>query len=137
MSTEYLQAAASIATSGALIFTIMTFLRTRKTEQIKLGDKFVPGLLNLRKEMDDVNKLEESPEREFKLEGLDFRTFNTIEWNAFLVNEKEITDQKLIHFYKDIFLDYYKFLPEQRRNDPKSYPEWKKLRENIIRGAYD
>ena len=141
MSTEYLQAVASITTSGALIFTIMTFIvtfrRTRKTEQIKLGDKFVSEIFSLRKEMNEVNNTPELPQREFKKRGLNFRIFNTLEWNAFLVNEKEITDQKLICFYKNMFVECYdELLPQEEKDDPKSYPEWKELVENIKKGVY-
>jgi hypothetical protein len=55
---EIFQVIASIATAIALFFTITTFLRLRRTEQIGLGDRFFFELSRLRKEMDELGPQE-------------------------------------------------------------------------------
>jgi hypothetical protein len=59
------------------------------------------------------------------------RTFNSVNWLSFMVNEKVITDKKMIEHIKPIIVRYYEdtFLKNASvdESDSKSYQEFKKL----------
>jgi hypothetical protein len=63
------------------------------------------------------------------------RTFNTLDWLSFLINEKVVSDKKMIEYlkatiicyYEDIFLKYASV--EER--DSKTYQNFKKLYRTI------
>jgi hypothetical protein len=59
------------------------------------------------------------------------RTFNTLDWLSFLINEKVVVDRKLIEHIKPIMVRYYEdtLLKNASVNerDSKTYHEFKKL----------
>jgi len=62
--------------------------------------------------------------------------FNTIEFFAFLINERYITDKKLYSFFDDAIVSwhediYQEHYSENDVNDPKQYKEFKKLYKKI------
>ena len=69
------------------------------------------------------------------LEACYSRTFNTLDWLSFLINEKVVVDRKLIHHIKPIIVRYYEdtFLKNASVNerDSKTYQEFKKLYQTI------
>jgi hypothetical protein len=58
--------------------------------------------------------------------------FNRLEWLAFLINQKFMTDKELVNFFKDAIVGWYETLfvnhfPMEVINDDKSFPSLKKL----------
>jgi hypothetical protein len=99
-------------------------LESRKTEEIRLTE----GILNDIRDLDDKEENEKD-----KLEwGRKF--FNTIEWLSFLINNKHITDKKLIDFFKSPIHNWHRdwftnssYIDDKTRDDPTEYEEFKKL----------
>ena len=129
------QAGGSIATAGAFPFAIHTFLRVRKTEQVRLAESVFKDIRTLEKDLDIIKASSvnsESPEEhEKRLNSWRSRFCNTLEWFSFLVNQKEIKDKKLKAFFADAVIDWYSniFLTQMgtATADPKQFPEFKKL----------
>lgn len=59
------------------------------------------------------------------------RTFNTLNWLSFLINEKVISDKRIIEHLKPIIISYYEDIfmkyPSITKTDSGSYPDFKKL----------
>jgi hypothetical protein len=56
-----------------------------------------------------------------KLDDWYSRYFNTLEWFSFLINEKKISDKKIIDYFKPLIIESYEeqYLdPERRKRDP-------------------
>lgn len=96
------QIGASIAVAIVLGVTIKTFYKVRKYEQLRLGAEFHRDMTTLEEELGGL-----SPDDQVKIENLDSRTFNTLEWNAFLINQREITNKDLINYFEETFIGYY------------------------------
>lgn len=67
--------------------------------------------------------------------------FNAIELLSFYANEKYLGDKKLINFFAPAIVDWYEniFLKTHTKetiDDPKCYPEMKKLYKNIKSNSY-
>jgi hypothetical protein len=63
------------------------------------------------------------------------RTFNTLDWLSFLINEKVINERKMIEYMKPIIVRYYEdtFLKNASvdERDSKSYQQFKTLYQTI------
>jgi hypothetical protein len=64
-----------------------------------------------------------------------YRMFNDIEWLCFLINEKFISDKKILRQLEPTLIDYYenrylKYLSKDEK-DSKRYPEFTKLYQAI------
>jgi hypothetical protein len=63
------------------------------------------------------------------------RTFNTLDWLSFLINEKVVVDRKLIHLYQTDYSQILRrYIPENasvNERDSKTYQEFKKLYQTI------
>ena len=59
------------------------------------------------------------------------RMFSSLEWLSFMINEKIMTDKKLIEFIKPVIISYYDdtFLKSASviERDSDNYPQFKKL----------
>lgn len=130
------QIGASIAVAIALGFTIKAFYKVRKTEQLKLGADFHRDMIKLEEELGGLLQNDQ-----VKLENWDSRTFNSLEWNAFLINQKEITNKDLINYFAEYFVKYYDdvfmvLAPEELKTNPKKYPEFKTVVKDIKARKY-
>jgi hypothetical protein len=118
----YVQIAAGSATAAGFIFIFLTFKRTRKTEQTKLAEKANETILNLDKELAETDN-----------KAIWYaRLFNNLEWYSFLVNENQITDDKIKEYFKSLIISHYErtFMNDASQdtiNDPDRYQEFKKL----------
>jgi hypothetical protein len=60
-----------------------------------------------------------------------FRMFNSLEWLSFMINERIITDKKLIEYIKPMIISYYEdtFLKSgsASERDSSRYQQFKKL----------
>lgn len=122
-------ACSGIATAIALFFTIGSFLRIRKTEEIRLAESVFKDIRALQKDLSDINAVTGDDIRRKNSWRSQF--FNTLEWLSFLINEKKIKDKKVINFYQPAIIEWYEKVFEKHMgdavHDPKEFPEFKKL----------
>jgi hypothetical protein len=131
----YIQIATGAAVVLGFFFTYLSFNRTRKLEQIQLVEKIKDSLTDLDRELREI----EDGDKE-ALSFWDSRRLNTWEWFSFLVNEKQITDKNLKRYFRGALVNdfeeiFLEFAPEEARNDPTVYPEYKKLYAKLTEGS--
>jgi hypothetical protein len=114
----------------ALVVNAQSFWKSRKTEQIRLSESI---LKDIRDSEDQIDKLiKDNASKEDKQEW-GRRFFNTVEWLSFLINNKHITEQTLIDFYKPSFKMWHEewfnhdYLEKDYRDNKKNYEEFRKL----------
>jgi alanyl-tRNA synthetase len=121
-----------------VIYTIKSYLKMRKTEQIKMAHEFFRDYRDLQKESARLKE-----QGKVKDERMDWaeRYSNTIEWFSFLVNSKQITDSKIIGFYQEIVKSTYeKIVPfyydkkQKEIEEGSLFPEMRKLYSSLKQG---
>jgi hypothetical protein len=126
--SDYIQVIAAVIYAIALFYTIVTFQRSKRLDQISsLGD--------VMKELRDVDrelaKIPSGPQYDEVRSSWFSRMFNSLEWLSFMINEKIMTDKKLVEYIKPIVISYYDgtFLKSASANERNSdiYPQFKKL----------
>lgn len=129
---------AMMATVGALIFTAITFLRLRKTEQVRLVDGFLMHLRELCNEynmsatkipVDDHGN--NDPSYMEKLHRMLDHILGALNWISFLILSDEIKDPKLEDYFKGkIIEDYNKFyIPHKSEFPPNAFLYFRQLYE--------
>lgn len=132
-------AVAGIATASALFFTIGSFRRIRKTEEVRLAESVFKDIRALEKDLSDINAIPEDPDMRDaearRKNSWRSQFFNTLEWLSFLVNEHKIKDKKVIKFFKPAIMKWYDDIFVQYMGnavtDPEEFPEFKKLYEKF------
>ena len=77
----------------ALFFTIVTFRRTKRLDQITLSNNIFSGLRNLDLELAKIPS--GSQYNDIRAQWYS-RIFNSLNWLSFMINEKVINDEKVI-----------------------------------------
>jgi hypothetical protein len=126
--SDYIQIIVAAIYAIALFYTIVTFQRSKRIDQIaSLGD--------IMKELRDVDrelaKIPSGSQFDEVKSPWFSRMFNSLEWLSFMINEKIMTDKKLIEFIKPVIISYYDytFLKSASviERDSDNYPQFKKL----------
>lgn len=124
------------AVVGSLIFTAKTFIRLRKSEQVKLVESIVRDVSQLTNQFNLLNA--EDPQDQIEIEILDRKVhrlmdhiFGGLDWFAFLVETKEINDKKLVGYYKGKVIEWYdtffrKYFPDLV-DDPTKFQYFQRL----------
>jgi hypothetical protein len=130
--SDYIQIIVAAIYAIALFYTVVAFQRSKRLDQItSLGD--------VMKELRDVDReLAKIPSgsQYDDFRGSWFsRMFNSLEWLSFMINEKIMTDKKLVEYIKPMIISYYddtflKFASAIER-DSDNYPQFKKLYQNV------
>ncbi|HXT84294.1 MAG TPA: hypothetical protein VN704_08190 [Verrucomicrobiae bacterium] len=126
--SEYIQIVSAGIYSIALFYTIITFRRTKKLDQISLLNKIFSDLRELDREVVSIPS-------ESKYDDIRYpwytRIFNSVNWLSFMVNENVINDTKMIEHIKPIIINYYEsmFLTNASVDEKSSnsYQDFKKL----------
>lgn len=128
-TAEYIQIIAAGIYATALFYTIVTFRRSKKIDQITLADRIFSGLRELDRELTKI-----PPESQYDNARsiVYYRIFGTLDYLSFNVNRKIIEDKRLIEYMKPFVIRYYEeiFLSHASsadRSDPKSYQEFKRF----------
>ncbi|HKR74825.1 MAG TPA: hypothetical protein VJR94_12030 [Candidatus Nitrosocosmicus sp.] len=127
-TSDYIQIISAVIYAGALFFTIITFRRTKRLDQISLSENIFKELRNLDLELSKVpiGSQYDDIRKQWYL-----RIFNTLNWLSFLINQKIIMDKKIIDHLKPDIIRYYEetFLDNIRidERDSKFYHEFVKL----------
>jgi hypothetical protein len=134
--SEYIQIIVAAIYAIALVYTIVTFQRSKRLDQItSLGD--------VMKELRDVDrelaKIPLGSQYDAVRSSWYFRMFNSLEWLSFMINEKIVTDKKLIEYFKPTIISYYedtflKFASAIER-DSSNYQQFRKLYHAMKRQA--
>ena len=127
-TAEYIQIIAAGIYAIALFYTIITFRRTKRLDQITLSDRIFSELRELDRELAKIPP--ESQHDDARSQTYS-RIFNTLNYLSFLVNVKLIDDRRLIEHMKPVIIRYYEemFLTHASANErnSSSYQEFKKL----------
>ena len=126
--SEYIQIISAGIYAGALFFTIITFRRTKRLDQIALSENIFKELRNLDLELAKVpagSHYDDTRKQWYS------RLFNTLNWLSFLINEKIIIDKKIIDHIEPDITRYYEetFLKNTQldERDSRFYQEFAKL----------
>jgi len=111
-----------------LLLTIITIRRNNEARQLEMLRGVFADILDLEKEL--YNKYASSNEDEKK--KWDSLLFNSIEFFAFLVNNRYVSDERMIGFFRDAIVGWYEgiFLSHHSQKDISNenlYPEMRKL----------
>jgi hypothetical protein len=128
-TAEYIQIIAAGIYAIALFYTIVTFRRTKRLDQITLSDRVFSELRELDRELAKIppgSQYDDARNQAYS------RIFNTLDYLSFLVNQKMIDDWRLIQYMKPFLVRYYEetFLKHasiEKRGDSSSYQELKKF----------
>jgi hypothetical protein len=130
--SEYIQIISAGIYAIALFFTIVTFRRTKRLDQITLSNNIFSKLRNLDLELTKVplgSQYDDARSQWY------FRIFNTLNWLSFMINERMITDKKIIEHMKPIITIYYEqtFMKNASADEKDSnfYQEFTKLYRTI------
>jgi hypothetical protein len=104
IASDYLQIIVAAIYAITLFYTIVTFQRSKRLDQIT-------SLGNVMTELRDVDrelaKIPSGSQFEEDRNPWYFRMFNSLEWLSFMINERLINDKKLIGYTKPMIISYY------------------------------
>jgi hypothetical protein len=125
---DYLQIVTAAIYAAALFYTILTFRRSKRLDQLTITNEIFLELRNLDRELakippevqyDDVRSQTYS------------RIFTTLDYLSFLINQKVVDDRRLMDYMKVDIIRYYEdaFLKHASidERDSNSYQQFKKL----------
>ena len=128
-TAEYIQIIAAGIYATALFYTIVTFRRSKRIDQITLGEHIFSDLRELDRELAKI-----PPESQYDNARsiVYYRIFNNLDYLSFNVNRKIIDDKRLIEYMKPFIIKYYEETFQTQhassyKSDPKSYQEFKRL----------
>ena len=128
-TAEYIQIIAAGIYATALFYTIVTFRRSKRIDQITLGEHIFSDLRELDRELTKI-----PPESQYDNARsiVYYRIFNNLDYLSFNVNRKIIDDKRLIEYMKPYIIKYYEEIFQTHasaadKSDPKSYREFKRF----------
>jgi hypothetical protein len=132
IASELIQIIVAAIYAITLFYTIVTFQRSKRLDQITaLGD-----VMNELRDVDrELAKIPSGSQFDDVRNPWYFRRFNSLEWLSFMINERMITDKKLIEYVKPMIISYYEdtFLKSgsASERDPSRYQQFKKLYQTV------
>jgi hypothetical protein len=127
-TSDYIQIIAAGIYGAALFYTVITFRRSKKLDQITQTNIIMSSWRDAEVEL---AKVLPGSEHDISRKQWVYRIFNDIEWLCFLINEKFISDRKILKQLEPTLIDYYEntFLKYVSKDgkDSKRYPEFTKL----------
>jgi hypothetical protein len=132
IASELIQIIVAAIYAITLFYTIVTFQRSKRLDQItSLGD-----VMNELRDVDrELAKIPSGSQFDDVRNPWYFRRFNSLEWLSFMINERMITDKKLIEYVKPMIISNYEdtFLKSgsASERDPSRYQQFKKLYQTV------
>ena len=128
-TAEYIQIIAAAIYATALFYTIVTYRRSKKLDQITLSDNIFHELRELDRELAKIPSESQYNDARSQVYS---RIFNTLNYFSFLVNRKVINDRWLLEYMKPTLIKYYEETFQTHassvdKSDPKSYQEFKRF----------
>jgi hypothetical protein len=127
-SADYLQIIIAGIYAAALFYTIVTFRRTKKLDQLTITNEIFLELRNLDREL---AKIPPEPQFDDARSQAYSRIFTTLDYLSYLINQKVVEDRRLIDYMKADIIRYYeemflKYASIDER-DSNSYQHFKNL----------
>ena len=126
---EFIQIIAAGIYAIALFYTIITFRRSKRLDQITLSDRIFSDPRELDRELVKI-----PPESQYDnaRNQVYLRIFSTLDYFSFLVNQKMIDDRRLLEYMKPIIISYYEDMFTKHplsmdERDSKSFQQFKKF----------
>jgi hypothetical protein len=131
-TSDYIQIIAAGIYAAALFYTVITFRRSKKLDQITQTNIIMSSWRDAEVEL---AKVLPGPEHDISRKQWVYRMFNDIEWLCFLINERFISDRKILKQLEPTLIDYYentylKYVSKGEK-DSKRHPEFTKLYQAI------
>ena len=127
-TSDYIQIITAAIYAAALFYTILTFRRSKRLDQLTITNEIFLELRNLDRELAKI-----PPEAQYDdaRSQTYSRVFTTLDYLSFLINQKVVDDRRLIdymkadiiRYYEDAFLKYTSIV----ERDSNSYQQFKKL----------
>ncbi len=119
-TAEYIQIIAAGIYAIALFYTIITFRRSKRLDQITSSDRIFSDLRELDWELSEI-----PPESQYDnaRNQIYYRIFGTLDYLSFNINRKIIDDRRLLDYMKPFIISYYediflKHTSVEERNSP-------------------
>jgi hypothetical protein len=127
-TAEYIQVIAAGIYATALFYTIVTYRRSKRIDQITISEHIFDGLRELDREL---TKIPPDSQYDNARSIVYYRIFGNLDYLSFNVNHKIIDDKWLIEYMKPFIIRYYeetflKHASSLGKSDPKSYLEFKR-----------
>jgi hypothetical protein len=125
---DYLQIVTAAIYAAALFYTILTFRRSKRLDQLTITNEIFLELRNLDRELAKI-----PPEVQYDDARSETysRIFTTLDYLSFLINQKVVGDRRLMDYMKADIIRYYEdaFLKHASidERDSNSYQQFKKL----------
>ena len=128
-TAEYIQIIAAGIYAAALFYTIVTYRRSKRIDQITIGDRIFHGLRELDRELTTIPQ---ESQYDNARSIVYYRIFGTLDYLSFNVNRKIIDDKRLIEYMKPFIIRYYEetfqtHASSADKSNPKSYQEFKRF----------
>ncbi len=130
--SEYIQIASAGIYATALFFTVETFRRMKRLDQITLSNNIFSELRDLDRELAKIPAGSQYDDARSQVYS---RIFNSVNWLSFMLNEKVFSDTKMIEHFNPVIVKYYEdtFLKNASADEKESesYQDFKKLYRTI------
>jgi len=127
-TADYLQIITAVIYAAALFYTILTFRRSKRLDQLTITNDIFLELRNLDREL---AKIPPEPQYDDARSQTYSRIFTTLDYLSFLINQKVVDDRRLMDYVKADIIRYYEdaFLKHASidERDSNSYQQFKKL----------
>jgi hypothetical protein len=125
---DYLQIVTAAIYAAALFYTILTFRRSKRLDQLTITNEIFLELRNLDRELAKIPPEVQYDDARSQTYS---RIFTTLDYLSFLINQKVVEDRRLMDYMKADIIRYYEdaFLKHASidERDSNSYQQFKKL----------
>jgi hypothetical protein len=104
IASEYIQIIVAAIYAITLFYTIVTFQRSKKLDQITSLDDVMNELRDGDREL---AKIPSGSQFDDVRNSWYLRMSNSLDWLSFMINERIITGKKLIEYIKPMIISYY------------------------------
>jgi hypothetical protein len=127
-TADYLQIIIAAIYAAALFYTIVTFRRSKRLDQLTITNEIFLELRNLDRELAKIPPEVQYDDARSQTYS---RIFTTLDYLSFLINQKVVDDRRLMDYMKADIIRYYEdaFLKHASidERDSNSYQQFKKL----------
>jgi hypothetical protein len=125
---DYIQIITAAIYAAALFYTILTFRRSKRLDQLTITNEIFLELRNLDRELAKIPREAQYDDARSQAYS---RIFTTLDYLSFLINQKVVDDRRLMDYMKADIIRYYEdaFLKHASiaERDSNSYLQFKKL----------
>jgi hypothetical protein len=125
---DYIQIITAAIYAAALFYTILTFRRSKRLDELTITNEIFLELRNLDRELAKIPREAQYDDARSQTYS---RIFTTLDYLSFLINQKVVDDRRLMDYMKADIIRYYEdaFLRHAsiEERDSNSYQQFKKL----------